>query len=169
MDRLYPRYIVIHHTAGFDVSAVTIDGYHTKQGYGVKITSPKSLVDEYIRRGFKQVPGGVMVSIGYHYLIRADGTVEKGRPDFIRGAHCVADKMNFRSIGVALTGNFDSKDNPQGQKGHVKPTPAQLTSLNELVYHLMDIYKIPKENVLEHKKVKQAATRCPGDRFVLNI
>jgi len=169
MERLYPRFIVIHHTAGFDVSALTIDGYHAKQGFGIKISTPKPLVDEYIRRGFRQVSGGVIVSIGYHYLIRADGTVEKGRPDFIQGAHCTADQMNFRSIGVALTGNFDSKDNPRGQKGHMKPTPAQKTSLKELIFYLMGIYQIPKEHVLGHKNVKHAATRCPGDRFELNI
>ncbi|NLZ54886.1 MAG: N-acetylmuramoyl-L-alanine amidase, partial [Thermoanaerobacteraceae bacterium] len=49
MERLYPRFIIIHHTAGFDVPALTIDSYHAKEGFGVKITSPKSLVDEYIR------------------------------------------------------------------------------------------------------------------------
>ena len=169
MERLYPRFIIIHHTAGFDVPALTIDSYHAKEGFGVKITSPKSLVDEYIRRGFRKTTGGVIVSIGYHYLIRTDGTVERGRPDFIRGAHCTADNMNFRSIGVALTGNFDSKDNPRGEKGLTKPSKAQIASLKELIFYLMQVYQIPKEQVLGHKGVKNAATRCPGDRFVLNI
>ena len=113
MERLYPRFVVIHHTAGFDVSAVTINRYHAQRGFGIKVTSPATLVEEYIRRGFVRVSGGVIVSIGYHYLIRADGSVEKGRPDFVRGAHCRAQNMNFKSIGVALTGNFDSMDNPR--------------------------------------------------------
>jgi len=169
MERLYPRFIIIHHTAGFDVPALTIDGYHAKQGFGVEITSPKGLIDEYIRRGFKKTAGGVLVCIGYHYLIRTDGTVEKGRPDFVRGAHCVADNMNFKSIGVALTGNFDSKDNPRGEKGLTKPSKAQIESLRELAHYLMEIYQIPKENVLRHKDVKNAATRCPGDRFMFQI
>lgn len=169
VERLYPRFIVIHHTAGFDVPALTIDGYHAKQGFGVKITSPKPLVKEYIRRGFRRTDGGVIVCIGYHYLIRTDGSVEKGRPDFIRGAHCVADNMNFKSIGVALTGNFCSKDNPRGEKGLTRPSKAQVTSLKELVHHLMEIYQIPRENVLGHKNVKNAATSCPGDRFVFEL
>ena len=63
VERLYPRFIVIHHTAGFDVPALTIDGYHAKQGFGVKITSPKPLVEEYIRRGFRRTDGGVIVCI----------------------------------------------------------------------------------------------------------
>jgi len=105
------------------------------------------LVEEYISRGFAQVLGGVIVSIGYHYLIRADGSVEKGRPDFVRGAHCKAQNMNFRSIGVALTGNFDSRDNPKGDKGHIRPTSAQLTALRELISYLTKVYQIPKEQV----------------------
>jgi len=169
VERLYPRFIIIHHTAGFDVPAITIDGYHARQGFGVEITSPKALVEEYIRRGFRKTAGGVMVSIGYHYLIRADGTVEKGRPDFVRGAHCVADNMNFKSIGVALTGNFDSKDNPRGEKGLTIPSRAQFESLKELVHYLMEIYQIPPEHVLCHRDVKNAATRCPGDRFVFQL
>ena len=165
MEMLYPRYIVIHHTAGFDVPALTINKYHAQLGYGVKVTSPLALVEEYIDRGFNQVAGGVVVSIGYHYLIRADGDVEKGRPDFIRGAHCRAQNMNFKSIGIALNGNFDSRDNPHGNKGHIKPTLAQLSELKKLIYYLMDIYQIPKQNVLNHKRIKNAATSCPGDRF----
>lgn len=169
MEMRYPRYVVIHHTAGHDVPALTINSYHAQRGFGVKLTSPRYLVEEYIARGFNKVLGGVIVSIGYHYLIRADGTVEKGRPDFIRGAHCRAQNMNFRSIGIALTGNFDSMDNPRGEKGLMEPTSAQMTALRELVFYLMKIYQIPKEQVIRHEHVKNAATRCPGDRFVFKV
>lgn len=169
MERLYPRFIVIHHTAGFDVPALTIDKYHAERGFGIKIASPKPLVEEYARRGFKCVSDGVIVSIGYHYLIRADGCVEKGRPDFARGAHCTAQSMNFQSIGVALTGNFDSKDNPSGKKGHIAPTPGQIEALKKLVFYLMEIYQIPEENVIGHKQVRNASTSCPGDRFEFKV
>ncbi len=169
MERLYPRFIVIHHTAGFDVPALTIDRYHAERGFGIKIASPKPLVEEYVKRGFKRVSDGVIVSIGYHYLIRADGSVEKGRPDFVRGAHCTAQSMNFQSIGVALTGNFDSKDNPSGKKGHIAPTAGQIEALKKLVFYLMEIYQIPGENVIGHKQVKNASTSCPGDRFEFKV
>lgn len=169
MERLYPRFVVVHHTAGFDVSALTINRYHAERGFGKILRSPESLVAEYIRRGFKQVAGGVMVSIGYHYLIRANGTVEKGRPDFMQGAHCKAQNMNFSSIGVALTGNFDSRDNPRGAKGHTVPTSEQMAALRKLVLHLMDIYQIPREQVLGHKNIKNSATSCPGDRFDFKV
>lgn len=167
MERIYPRFIVVHHTAGHDVSAREIDGYHKKQGFGVVVEEPKVLAEEYAERGFSRVAGGVMVCIGYHYLIRADGTVEKGRPDFVRGAHCNVGSMNFSSVGVALTGNFDSRDNPAGAKGHTEPTAGQLRGLKDLLYYLMGIYDIPEGGVLLHRDV--AATSCPGDRFRLPI
>jgi len=167
LERIYPRFIVIHHTAGFDSSALTIDGYHRARGFGVEVSSPAGLVKEYVKRGFKKTRSGVMVSIGYHYLIRAAGDVEKGRPDFVRGAHCTALGMNFKSIGIALTGNFDSVDNPDGRKGHKAPTSAQISSLRALLAHLVKIYQIPESCILRHKDVKGAATRCPGDRFWL--
>lgn len=169
MERLYPRFVVIHHTAGFDVSALTINRYHAERGFGITIRSPRSLVAEYVRRGFKQVAGGVIVSIGYHYLIRADGTIERGRPEFAQGAHCKAQNMNFRSIGVALTGNFDFRDNPRGAKGHMVPTSEQMAALRELIFYLMEVYQIPKEQVIGHKNVKNASTSCPGDRFKFNV
>ncbi|MGB9975824.1 peptidoglycan recognition protein family protein [Thermovenabulum sp.] len=170
MDRLYPRFIVLHHTAGSDMSALEINRIHAKRGFGVKITSPDYLVKEYIEKGYTATSdGGVIISIGYHYLIRADGKVEPGRPDFAPGAHCSAGDMNVRSIGIALTGNFSSKDNPDGKKGHMKPTDAQIKALKELLIYLMDVYKIPKTGILRHKDVVGAATECPGDRFDFNI
>ncbi len=169
MERLYPRFIIIHHTAGFDVSSLTINRYHAERGFGIVLKSPQPLVKEYMRKGFQQVIGGVLVSIGYHYLIRADGSVEKGRPDFMQGAHCKAQNMNFKSIGVALTGNFCSIDNPIGKKGHPMPTKSQLATLRGLVLHLSKIYQIPDSHILQHKNIKNSATSCPGDRFVFKI
>ncbi|HHW02456.1 MAG TPA: N-acetylmuramoyl-L-alanine amidase [Thermoanaerobacterales bacterium] len=167
MERLYPRFIILHHTAGHDVSALEIDRYHAGRGFGVIVAEPPSLVEDYVERGFERVEGGVVVRIGYHYLIRADGSVEKGRPDFVQGAHCSAQGMNFKSIGIALTGNFDSIDNPYGQKGHTKPTGAQIAALKKLLFYLMDIYQIPQSRIIKHRDVAGAATSCPGDRFSL--
>ncbi|MDN5313344.1 MAG: N-acetylmuramoyl-L-alanine amidase [Thermoanaerobacteraceae bacterium] len=165
MERLYPRFIILHHTAGHDVPVLDIDGYHARRGFGVRVAGPEPLVEEYIERGFERTEGGVVVHIGYHYLIRADGSVEKGRPDFVQGAHCSAQGMNFKSLGVALTGNFDSIDNPHGQKGHMEPTEAQMKSLKNLLDYLMDIYQIPRSGIIRHCDVAGAATNCPGDRF----
>jgi N-acetylmuramoyl-L-alanine amidase len=164
-ERLYPRYIVIHHTGSIDVSIIDIDRYHRSLGWGVIVTSPRTLVNELIQKGFTKTESGVKVSVGYHYLIRKDGKIKSGRPDFVVGAHCRHQRMNFDSIGISLTGNFHPPSNPDGKKGHVKPTVEQVNSLLQLIENLAAKYYIPEENILLHKEVKGATTSCPGDNF----
>ena len=95
--------IILHHTAGGDVSAHTIHDWHLpKKGWG---------------------------GIGYHYLIRADGTAERGRPEHVRGVHASA--ANADSIGIALTGNFETRP----------PTSAQMASLVRLIRDIRDRYQ----------------------------
>ena len=48
--------------------------------------------------------------IGYHYVIKRDGTIEDGRPISKSGAHCRG--ANSNSIGVCLVGG--SKRQPDG-------------------------------------------------------
>lgn len=43
--------------------------------------------------------------IGYHYVIRRDGTVEVGRPVDVPGAHVKG--FNASTIGVCLVGGWD--------------------------------------------------------------
>ena len=164
-ERLYPRYIIVHHSGSVDTSIINIDRYHSSLGWGVIINSPKPLVNELIQKGFTRTKYGVKVSVGYHYIIRKDGKIENGRPDFVIGAHCRSQNMNFSSIGVCLTGNFHPPDNPNGKKGHLEPTLSQTDSLLQLLDNLMNKYYIPRENVLLHREVKGASTVCPGDNF----
>jgi len=65
---------VIHHTASGDVSANEIDYWHRERGWKM---------------------------IGYHYVIRYDGTIEAGRPITMQGAHT---KGRNHYIGIVLTG-----------------------------------------------------------------
>ena len=90
--------------------------------------------------------------ISYNFLITADGFVHKGRPIDSVPAHCVADGMNYKSLGIALTGDFT----------RVSPTKEQLISLEDTIITLMAKYNVPKENVLGHWEVKGASTLCPG-------
>lgn len=46
--------------------------------------------------------------IGYHYVIRRDGTIEKGRLDAVMGAH--VGRHNFDSIGTCLIGGMKETD-----------------------------------------------------------
>jgi len=47
------------------------------------------------QRGWKDV--------GYHFFIQKNGTIEKGRPIEVQGAHCAG--QNKDSIGICLSGS----------------------------------------------------------------
>lgn len=40
--------------------------------------------------------------VGYHYIIKIDGTIEVGRQEYVSGAHCRG--YNSTSIGVCMIG-----------------------------------------------------------------
>lgn len=128
-----PQYIIIHHSGTENGNADIFRRSHKAKGWR---------------------------DIGYHYIIgngtnSKDGLVEKGRVENTSGAHCNNDRMNFRSIGICLVGNFEKQ----------KPTNKQLQSLEKLVRGLMNKYKIQYTRVLGHKEVKGASTACPGKNF----
>ena len=88
--------------------------------------------------------------IGYHYVIRKDGTIERGRPLAAVGAH--AQGHNYDTIGINVTGNFDTE----------RPTPEQIDSLERLLAFLCRIYDIEAgvTTIEGHRDVN--ATDCPG-------
>jgi N-acetylmuramoyl-L-alanine amidase len=106
--------LIIHHTASADVSAKIIDQWHKQRGWE---------------------------GIGYHYVIRADGTVETGRPVSKVGAHAKTKGRNIGSIGIALTGNQTF-------------TLAQKIALAQLTRNLLKRYNITK--------IQRHHNACPG-------
>ena len=90
--------------------------------------------------------------IGYHFYIRKDGSIYKGRPLECLGAH--ASGNNSDSIGICCEGNFEVEQMPEAQK----------TSLIELINYLIDNYTI--EKIQGHKDVN--STSCPGSNFPLD-
>lgn len=53
---------------------------------------------------------GWKYGIGYHYVVRRDGTVETGRPLEKTGAHCKG--HNAHSIGICYEGGLDAQGRP---------------------------------------------------------
>ena len=45
--------------------------------------------------------------IGYHYVIRRDGSLQRGRPANIVGEHAIANNHNQRSIGIVFVGGIN--------------------------------------------------------------
>ena len=92
--------------------------------------------------------------IGYHYVIRKDGTVERGRPEWAVGSHCYGE--NGHTIGIHLSGNFNVAE----------PTAKQIESLALLIAHLCKNYGFPADraHVFGHRELNDD-TDCPGDNL----
>lgn len=96
--------------------------------------------------------------IGYHFVVRKDGTVELGRPLAQPGAHVAG--FNDASIGISFTGNGDLADF----------TLAQYDAGLALVRLLQTNFCIPCERVIGHREAAAAgdapatSKTCPGAR-----
>lgn len=88
--------------------------------------------------------------IGYHYVVRKSGDVEKGRPDDCMGAH--AEGENDSTIGVHLCGNFEL----------AIPTKEQIEATARLIADIADKYNINicPQTVIGHRELMP--TVCPG-------
>ena len=73
-------------------------------------------------------------TIGYHYLIKRDGTLQEGRQQDEVGAHAVA--VNGTSIGVALVGGGTSS---MGWEDNF--APIQLETLKTILLKLKSEYR----------------------------
>ena len=86
--------------------------------------------------------------IGYHYYIRKDGSIYKGRPDNAIGAHCQG--CNTNTLGIAFEGNYDENT----------PMPdVQFNAWCELKAYLGNL------PVFGHKE--KGSSECPGKYFPL--
>lgn len=89
--------------------------------------------------------------IGYHYVIRRNGMVERGRPETVVGAHCRG--HNLHSIGVCYEGGLDAGGKPCDTR-----TEAQKQSLLQLLKELRGRY--PQAIILGHKQLCRIK-ECP--------
>lgn len=89
--------------------------------------------------------------IGYHYYVRKDGSVYRGRPENMAGAHCPG--VNSTSIGICAEGNFNEEIMSEVQK----------QAIIELVKDIKPRYNI--KWIKGHREI--LATSCPGANFPL--
>ena len=123
-DGNIPKRIILHHAAGNG----TVDQIH----------------QEHLDKGW--------IGIGYHYYVRKDGNIYKGRPDCAIGAHCLG--FNTNSLGICAEGNFMNETMSEVQKN----------ALIELVSYLKGKYSIT--DVKGHKELN--STDCPGANYPLD-
>lgn len=117
--------IVLHHAAGNGKTAEEYDTMH---------------------RGFNPP----WAAIGYHYYIRKDGCVYRGRPENVVGAHAVG--ANLSSIGICFEGNYETEQTMPD---------AQFAAGRVLLRDIMK--RRGKLDILRHRDV--GATACPGKYF----
>lgn len=104
----------------------------------------KDIKQWHIERGFD--------TIGYHYVIDLDGTVEKGRDISVPGAHCKG--YNSCSIGICYIGGLNEAENPADTR-----TEAQKQSLLRLLKELRAKY--PKAKIVGHRDMPNVHKACP--------
>lgn len=90
--------------------------------------------------------------IGYHYFVRKDGKIYKGRPDNMIGSHAL--HHNTNTLGICAEGKYNTETMPEAQK----------ESLKWLVGYLKGKYNITK--VYGHRELM--ATDCPGKNYPLD-
>lgn len=145
--RTFPVGIVIHHTAtpstvrGRPVDAALIDGIHARRGFAVTDRD------------------GHVYHIGYHFLVLQDGTVQRGRPEYLYGAHA---KGHPDMLGIALVGDYERASN-HGQYGRTAPPSRQLAAVAALTRTLMAKYELTVHEVYLHRDLVHTA--CPGNNF----
>lgn len=89
--------------------------------------------------------------IGYHYFVRKDGSIYKGRPDNAIGSHCKGSNTN--TLGICFEGKYMSETMPI----------VQYNAGIELIKYLFSKYgNMP---IYGHKEL--FATDCPGSKFPL--
>jgi hypothetical protein len=115
------KYIILHHRAG-NGDAESIHNLHLSWGW---------------------------IGFGYHFYVRKDGSVYRGRPIEMVGAHCKG--QNSYSVGICFEGNFENE----------KMSSAQLKAGQELVSYIKTFY--PNADVKGHRDFD--STACPGKNF----
>lgn len=127
-NRTLTRLIVLHHSASPDVPAAEIHAWHLARGWA---------------------------GIGYHFVIRENGNIERGRPMEAIGAHA-GPGVNDNSIGICLCGDFMKE----------VPGAAQIKALLQLLAWLDEYYTSAVGAGLAIKLHREvAATVCPGNLF----
>lgn len=89
--------------------------------------------------------------IGYHFVVRRDGTIETGRRLDEIGAHVVG--HNRHSIGICYEGGLDSAGEPADTR-----TPEQVKTLRELVERMHAYF--PKALIVGHHDLNPGKD-CP--------
>lgn len=128
VNRAVTEWIVVHCAdtyAHMDIGRKEIDKWHRDKGWS---------------------------GIGYHKVIRRNGTIEDGRPLDNIGAH--VEGFNAKSVGICMVGGKGSDG-----KGEANFTPPQWESLRNLIIGLKEKY--PRAKIVGHRDLNEGK-ECPS-------
>ena len=108
-------------------------------------TSSAAQIDTWHRRQ------GWHLGIGYHYVVRRDGQIEPGRPEWMVEAHCK--NHNAHSIGICYEGGLNARGQPADTR-----TLAQKLAMVQLLEILHRKY--PKALIVGHHDLNPLKA-CP--------
>lgn len=117
-----PKEIILHHAEANGCTIKDINTWHKNQGWA---------------------------GVGYHYYVRKDGTIYRGRTENAQGAHCPG--HNTTSIGICAEGRYQEDTMPEIQKN----------AIVELCKDIKNRYSIDK--IYRHKDLY--STDCPGANY----
>lgn len=126
------RKIIVHCSAtpeGKDIDAEEIKKWHLKRGWR---------------------------DIGYHFVIKLDGTIEEGRPIEQTGAHVKG--HNYNSIGICYIGGVEKKKKNDKWIAKDTRTKKQKDSLIDLLLRLKEDY--PGAVIHGHNEFSSKSCPC---------
>ena len=117
--------VIIHHVGNTDknINVAAIHRWHKQNGWA---------------------------GIGYHYIIRKDGSIERGRPLDTIGAHTY--NRNDNTVGICVVGNFELS----------RPTSEQFRAAEKLVGAVCRHYDITPNAMTVRGHKDFCKTNCPG-------
>lgn len=119
-------YIALHHAEAVSCTAVQVNQWHKANGWS---------------------------GIGYHFFVRKNGEVYRGRPLWAVGAHVFG--MNDCSVGICAEGDYHNRDKVMPEK--------QKKATQELIAYLKTIYHDAR--IVGHKEIGDS--NCPGRYYPL--
>lgn len=125
------NYIVVHCSATTekqDIGAADIDKWHRQRGW---------------------------LCIGYHYVIRRDGTIEIGRDENAVGAHVSG--HNWESIGICMVGGVDADDITKAEANYTEDQWAELEKLLRALHR-----EYPSTTIQGHRDFPGVNKACPS-------
>lgn len=122
-----------------NINKIIVHCSATKEG---KAFTANDITRWHKQRGF--------ATIGYHYVVLLDGTIQQGRAEMVMGAHCKG--YNANSIGICYIGGLDENGKSKDTR-----TPEQKKSLLELLKRLKKDY--PNATIHGHREF--ANKDCP--------